>query len=268
MGGRLFLRTLGMRRGQRHEPHAAGESPAGQQVRSGTERQPRLAGASWTEQRHPPHCLVQHQPAHVRRQALSADECRRRHRQVGWPVIRCPQRRKRRRQRWPADLKDALGIAEILEPVLTEVVQRDARWEQRRNQVSHDGGEHRLAAVGRRHQPGAAVERQAKVVAALQLHAAVVDADAHPDLSDGSPRLVAQRQLTVQCGQHGVGRRAERGVDGVADRLGDRPTVGHNGALQEVVMAPDGVSIHVRKAAKELSASFDVGEQEGNGPGR
>ena len=110
------------------------------------ERQPGLAGPARAGQRQQPG--RGQQAGRLLELGVAPDERRQLGRQVVRPGVERPERREVGRQAVGDDLDDAHRRAQVLEPVLAEVAQRDAVDRAVHEQVAGQAGRQDLAAVG------------------------------------------------------------------------------------------------------------------------
>ncbi len=245
--------------GQVDEPHAVAEGL--QQTSGCLQRQPRLAAAARTRERHEP---MVGEPRHDRGQLrLAPHEVVEAHRQVGRHRRQRSQRRERCRQAVTEELEDRHRVLQVLEPVLAQLA---------------DGCVGRECAAGSRHQYLPAVPSGAHSRGDVQGHAVValahppdvagVHGHAHPHETTLGPRMCGQVALSVVgCGDR-VGRRGEDGEDGVPLRLEHRAVMVGDGVLQDAPMGLDQVVVAGTPRLEQPRRSLNVGEQEGDGAAR
>ncbi len=152
------------------QPHAVREIV--HQPPSDLQRQPRLADAADTGERHQP--VLREQLRNVLDLALAADE---RRQGLGQVVRRCGERAQRREigaEVRVLNLEDTLGTCEVAQAHFAQVAQRDPRGEPLLHERGHRLREQDLPAVGDAHESCRAIHRAAEiVVVALLLDARV-----------------------------------------------------------------------------------------------
>ena len=156
-----------------------------------------------------------------------------------------------------AQLEDAFGRGEVLQPVLAQVAHVVP---------THDGGRGRrdehLPTVAAGSDPGRPVHVDANVAFLGQMRAAGVDAHAHPDRARGQSGLGRLRR------SQSTGGRGEGDEDGIALRIDLDAAVGTARLTQDAAMFREcaGIGIGAQRL-KQPGGTLHVGEQEGDGSG-
>ncbi len=165
------------------------------------------------------------------------------------------------------DLVEALGLGQVLELVLAEVVEARARRhrpaDQRAGRLRHED----LAAMCGRHDPRRSVDVDAHVDAGGQLGLAGMDPDT--DLDDGAscPRLRGHRPLDPDRGPESVAGGPEDREERVT-LCADLGADARAGGPDELVMPAEERSVVGSERLDEPGRALDVGEHESGGPGR
>ena len=162
------------------------------------------------------------------------------------------------------DLPDALGTAEILEPVRPEVSQghavRQAVDDQPGGCVRHEN----LVSVADRTQTSASDHGLTEVVAFVaQLCVAGVDRHAHVELRTWRPVLGHEGSLGIDRRGHRIRRTGKRGHHAVALSLLDRPhaAVAGDDLVQDLVVPGNRHGHRCGRAFPPLRRSLHVGQQ-------
>ena len=150
---------------------------------------------------------------------------------VARPVHR-PERTSHVLQALAADLEHLLGPAEVLQPVLTEVSQRDAGRDVLAERESSRSRHEHLPAVADRHQSRDPIYRRPEEVVISSCALTRVDRHSHANGHGCRPQLLLQRQLSRGRGANAIGRGGEHGAERVTDRLEDDATAFFDGASQ------------------------------------
>ena len=176
------------------------------------EREPGLAGAAGADQRQQAHVVAREQLAGLGELALAPDEGVRHRGEAREPVVERVQRRELVRQAVDLELVELLRAGQVLQHVLAEVAELDARPEQRARGLRDE----HLAAVAGRHHARRVVHVEADVAAVHPPRLAGVQAHAHADLVAVGPVVPGERALAVHGRRGGVGGRLERDEEPVA----------------------------------------------------
>ncbi len=196
---RLDQLRIGDRR-ERNPEHTVAERA--DELRGDLEGEAGLPGAARAGHGHLSRAVPEERE-HVRQLALPAEE-----RACGQRKVRCVEGSKRR-ERPVAQLEQALGTTQVLQPMLAEVVQLDVLSEKRARRGRDDD----LAAVPTRGDASAAVHVHADV--ALRCHPRLARVDAHP-YAHGSVRQPAPR---LERRRRGVRGRTEDDEESVSLRV-------------------------------------------------
>ena len=169
-------------RRERDEGDAARE--AIRHLRRDLQRQARLAGAARAGQRQ--HARLLEQPHALGDLALAPDEAGHLHGQVVGDGVQAADGREVARQAVDDQLQHAFGAAEVLEPVLAEIAQRDARRERVAHEQARRLGQQHLTAVTGVRDPRRAVDVVADVVSAggRGAQAGLAGVQPHPHADD------------------------------------------------------------------------------------
>jgi hypothetical protein len=178
------------------------------------------------------------------------------------------QRREALREVAVDELVHALGPQQVLQPVLAQVAQGNPDWQGVPGELRGGRREHHLAPVGGGGQPGATVQRRPEVVPVLEFDLARVQPHPDAEVTERAPVLGLHPSLAGERGRDRAGGRGEGGVDGVPHRLEHRPPVRLDGFAQQGVVPAHGLPVGGRAGLEQAGAPLQVGEQEGDGPGR
>ncbi len=236
--------------GERDPVDAVRERVGG--LRSRLEAEPRLAGAAGADEGQQANVIAGEERSHLIELVLTAEERCRRHGQVG--AVEALQRR----ELLVADLVDPLGCRQILEPVLTEVVQaRGADQHGRRGRHEH------LPSVATGRDPGGTVHVLADVPLVGEQRRARVQADPHPD------RPAVQRR-DPRCGGRERSRRGrEREEERVSLSVHLDAVLGRERLTESQPVLGEGLGIELgAELVQEPRRPFDIGEDEGHRPRR
>ncbi len=229
------------------------------------ERQPRLAGPARAGERQQPG--RGEQAGRRLELGVAPDERRQLGRQVVRPGIERSEGREVGRQAGGDDLDDPHRRAQVLEPVVAEVPQRDPVDRAIDELVPDQAGGEDLAAVGQARDPRRPVDAQPdKALPGLFGTAGV---DAHPDLDRRviGPGLGRQRALRRDGGFDGVRGFVERDEERVAFGALLDASVGLARRPQDRAMALAQLGVAIPPdGLLEPSRALDVAEQEGECP--
>ena len=261
-GGDLGEHGVGVRRGDEVDEVDAVREPV-DLVGGGPDRKPCLAGPTGPGERDETDAgVVQARPDRPQL-GIAADEGGRLRRQVVRPEVEGRERRKLRSQCGMAELEQVLGAAQVLQAVLAQVAQGDARGKLPADERRGRLGQQDLSAVTGRHDPRRAVDGRAEEVAAARIGVAGVDAHPDADRARVRPGLRSEGLLGRDaCGQR-IGRAGEHGHHPVAGRLDDPAGRLADRRAQDDVVARQGGTHLVRVPLPQAGAALDVGEEEG-----
>lgn len=114
-----------------------------------------------------------------------------------------------------------------------------------------------------------AVHGRAEVVAVALGAISTVQPHANADLANlARPVAAVQFPLNVDGGGERIARMRERAADRVADRLKDDAVVMRDLAAADLVVARERIAHLVWMALPQLSAAFDISEQQRHDAGR
>jgi hypothetical protein len=249
---------------ERHECRAAGES-------SGRETghlldEPGLACA--TRSRNGDQARLSEQPLGRIEVGVSADEARQRGRHIEARAAERSERWKRRRQALDDELEQVVGAGQVLEPMLAEIMQAQAGWQNALDECDGGGGQQHLAAVAGRSDTGRAMDIDANVIISRPVAFARVEADPYRDASIRGPVDRGEVPLAGRRGYDRVLRARENDEEGIAfGPLLPAPMGGEDGSERCAVALEECRPI-VPEALDEMRRAFDVGEQEGDGSRR
>ena len=196
--------------------------------------------------------------------------------EVGWSGqvvgsgIERLERRKVGGQSVDDELEDALGMLQVLEPMLAQVAQGDACGKLAAHQLLGRERDQRLPAMRDGAQPGTAVDGGAVVVALAQVGLAGVQRHAHAQRRGCRPGLGMQRLLEGGSGGDGIGGARKDGEAAVALAAWphDMPIVLGDDLLDQRIMPHERLAHRIAVLLPERGAALDVGEEEGDGAGR
>jgi hypothetical protein len=220
------------------------------QLRRGLQRQPGLPRPARPGQGQQPHAAG-HERADLRQLLLAAEQRPRRDGEVR------PSQRLERREVAAAQLVDALGCEEVLEPVLPEVVQ--VTVDERRCLLRH---EHLSAMAGCR-DAGTAMNVDADVALVGEERRSGVQADAYADRTG--------RERLGQLGGSGErsGRRCECDEERVALGIDLHSVMTGTRLADDSPVCGECLGIGLcSQLVQELCRPLDVGEEEGDSAGR
>ncbi len=215
----------------------------------GLQAQPGLARPAGAGQGQEARALEQGK--HLLQLVLAAQEGRGRHGQVG--AVQALERG----ELALAELVEALGGGQVLEPVLAQVAQ-DVRAGQR----GGGGGDQHLAAVAAGGDAGRPVHVHAHIALLAQEGRTGMDAHAHPDRAGG------ESLRPLGGGVQGPRRGGECDEEGVALRVHFRAAVTLESSAQDAAMLGQGLLVALcSQLVQEHGRSLDVREEEGDGAG-
>ena len=160
-------------------------------------------------------------------------------------------------------LEDALGLGDVAQAVDAEVDQFRFGPQLGLRHVCGGFRNQRLTAMGDGQQARDAIDALAEIIAVAGLDRPRMNRHAHRQAADGLEILARQRAQRVQRGAYRLRRRAERGAEGVADRLEHLPVVSRDRLAQGLVVTPQRDAHRLRPRLPAAHGAFDVGEQEG-----
>ena len=128
-------------------------------------------------------------------------------------------------------------------------------------------GDEDLTAVCRGHQPRGSVHGRPVIVAVAQLGLPGEQAHADAQLADLTPLGSLELELRVERGVERVTGAREDRVHAVARRLHDIALMQRDGITQDRVVTRERVVHRVGMLFPEPRRTFEVGEEEGDGPG-
>jgi hypothetical protein len=133
-------------------------------------------------------------------------------------------------------LADALGSAQIAQPVLSEIEERHALRRHLTSQIRRRVRTQNLTTMGQIHHARRPVHRRPEVVALAQLRHPGVQTDPHPEWFAHRPLLAVHRQLAVDRGAHYSIRGHEHRVHAVAATFHHLAAVAGHPRTQDRVM--------------------------------
>ena len=202
---------------------------------------------------------------------LAADERSELCRQVVGHLVDAPERTEHVGEVRVAHLEDLLGSAQVLESVRPQVPEVDLWGEGVGDHLGTCPAREHLAAMAQLADSCGADDRLAHVVLRVaQPRLAAVERHPHPDLDPGRPRLCEDRPLRGDRGGYRVGAALERGDDAVSLALLERqrPTMGADRVVQQVVVALDDVGHLLGMGLPEMRRALEVGQEEGHDASR
>ena len=239
---------------------------AGQQLGRDLEGQAGLAGAAGAGEGEQPG--PSQQPPGLGGLPLPADERGELGGQVARPGVQGPGREEVGRESLDHQVVQAHREVEVLEPVLAEVAYGGPLGDGVLDQAAGGAGDDHLAAVGRPGDPGRAVDVDADVVVPAQHPLAGVQAHAHPHREPLRPGVGGQAPLGRHRGPDRRHRAREGGEERVALGADLDPVPIPDGPAQDGrVLVPDR-RVASAQLLEQPGRALDVGEQEGDGPGR
>ena len=158
------------------------------------------------------------------------------------------------------ELVDPDGAVEVLQPVLAQIAKLDAGevvcvvLEERDGRLRDQD----LPAVSHCAQSRGPVDCEADVAPVGDLGRAGVEADPHAQLGAGRPRMLPQRPLGGDRGEHPVARAAKRGEERVSLRIDLVPAVGGEGLAQEPLVLGEDGPVLVAELPEQPRRSLDV----------
>ncbi len=246
---------------QRDEEHALGEFL--EELGGGLQPEPGLARASRPGERQQAHVLPPQSLGDRGQLALAPDQRRGQDGQVRGSVLERAQRRELARQPLDHELREPLRPGQVLEPVLTEVAQRDPVRQLVLDQLARRLRDHHLPAVTGRADPRGARHVEADVARQSDGRFARVDPD--PD------RQLRRRRLPLDARGRPdrAGRRRKRDEECITLRIDLTPARSANAARSR--RRCSSISCAYSSLPTRASSSvdpFDVGEEERDRPGR
>ena len=214
------------------------------------QREPRLAAATRTGQRHQPDVRAPEQGSNLVDLPLAAEERRPRNGKV-----RLVQRLQRREVFRP-ELKEALGRTHVLQTVEAEIAHIDPGKVGGRLRQEH------LPAVPGGRDPRRPVHVEPHVP--LIGHERLAGVQPHPH----ADRATRERELRIRSGRHRVGRTREPDEERVALRVDLDPLVSPPRLPQRTAVLSERLCIPVAQFPEQPRRPLDVGEEERHRPGR
>ena len=188
-------------------------------------------------------------------------------RQVVRPVLERAQGGELGRQVGCAGLEEALGVGEVLQPVVSEVPEHGIGERRPAQQVMGGRREEDLAPMAGRADPGRAMHVQAHdhLVRAQRLPGV----DPHPGLEPDvlRPRMVPQPSLRGQGRGEGAAGRRERVEQAVTGGVEERTLLRRGRFGHQPAVVAQERSVRVTELRQHPGGARDVGEQEGDGSG-
>ena len=231
-------------------------------VRSRLESEPCLADPARAGERHQPHPGRFEQAPDRRELRLAPEELR----CLRGQVVRAPterlQRGKVARESGMHELKEVLGLEQVLEPVLAEVTEPCIRRQPLGREPGGEPRDQNLPAVRGGRDPGGPVHRRAEEIAAPRLGFACVDPHADPQGPGLVPRLVVQRPLGRETGLDAVRRGREHGHQPVSRPLHDSAARPFHRLADDRFVLLDGVLHRLGKLLPQARARLEVGQDE------
>jgi hypothetical protein len=218
--------------------------------RGGVQRESSLATSARARQRHQPDIRPPQQRGDLIDLPLAAEKRRRRNRQV-----RLVERRQRREVISP-ELEDALGRAQVFQPVQAEITNTGTGEVGGRLRQQH------LTAVAGRCDPRRPMYVEADVTLSA-LHW-LTGVEAHPHLH----RTAGQSALCFGGGRDGVGRTRERDEESVALRVDLDSIMLPPRLAQDAVMLGEHIGVSVAELLQQPRRPLDISKEERHRPGR
>ena len=239
---------------------------AGQQLGRDLEGQAGLAGAAGAGEGEQPG--PSQQPPGLGGLPLPANERGELGGEVARPGVQGPGREEVGRESLDHQVVQAHREVEVLEAVLAEVAHGGPLGDGVLDQAAGGAGDDHLAAVGRPGDPGRPVDVDADVVVPAQHPLAGVQAHPHPHREPLRPGVGGQAPLGRHRGPDRRHRAREGGEERVALGADLDPVPVPDGPAQDGrVLVPDR-RVASAQLLEQPGRALDVGEQEGDGPGR
>ncbi len=202
----------------------------------------------------------------VAKRPLPADEGREGFREAGCGRVQGSRRGELVRKVRDEQLEQAFGTWEVLQVMLPEVAEPDVLAERALRECARRVRHEHLAAVGGAHDPRGPVHVDPHVVAARDRHLAGVHTHPHLQGDVVGPGVVADRALGRDRGLDPRPRGAEHHEERVA--LGARDVAVPTGLSDDPMMVVEQSVVALAELVQQPRRSLDVGEQQGEGPGR
>ena len=166
------------------------------------------------------------------------------------------------------DLKDPLGVRDIAQPDYAEIAQRDVRGQPPPRELGDCMRDEHLAAARGIHDPSRPVDGGSEKVAVAGRGNARVQATAD---ANGHLRVLlhlGERLLQGDGRANRVDRVVERRMRAIARHLDDGSAMISHRGTRQCIVALQCLRHPLRRAFPKAAAAFDVGEKEGDDPGR
>ena len=184
------------------------------------------------------------------------------------PGVQGPGRREVGRQALDHEVMEALGVDDVLQPMLPEVPEGDPTRKGALHETPRGVGDDDLPAVGRIGDPRGPVHVDADVV--VPAADPLPRVEAHPDPQRGArgPVVGGQAPLGGHRGLHALHRASEGREERVSLRADLDPAPLVDGPAKDGGVIVEDLRVQIADLLEQPGGALDVGEQEGDRPGR
>ncbi len=181
-------------------------------------------------------------------------------RQVVRPGIDGAERGERGGQSGHDELEEVLRLDQILEPVPSEIAQREAVGKRRRGEFTGRAGQHDLTTMAGARHASRAMDVDAHVVIAAALPLAGMESGTHLERDPGRPRMSGQTSQDVGGRRHRCRGTREDAEEGIAFGRDHHALVRRDPIPDDRCVRLQDIAIPVAELLEQARRTLDVGE--------
>jgi hypothetical protein len=166
------------------------------------------------------------------------------------------------------NLEKAERVGEVREPMLAEIAQAHSFWQIPRYNAVSNIGHKDLTAVSSRSDAGGSVDIHTNIPSLPGYRLARVEPDAHLRRSPIGPRLRLHGPLRRYGGKQGISRPRKGREHGIPLSVHHLTLAFLDGGTEQAVVSCESFGITLTQALEQPRRALDIGEEEGDRPGR